>query len=37
MSTSTSPAAVRVEDGFLRLGVQMSTVIRQVEHGSGDA
>jgi hypothetical protein len=37
MSTSTSPAAVQVEDNFLRLGAQMSTVIRQAEHGAGNA
>jgi hypothetical protein len=36
MSTSTSPAAALVEDNFLRLGAQMSTV-RLAEHGAGDA
>jgi hypothetical protein len=37
MSTSTYPAAVLVDDNFLRFGAQKTTVIRQAEHGAADA
>jgi hypothetical protein len=37
MSTSTYPAAVLVDDDFLRVGAQKTTIIKEAEHGAGDA